>query len=220
VRVKLGPLGSEVGDLRDRVGRAEELLDALPRMALVNVARVLERSSTALVIGPPRAAGEAGRELAAVDIESLFPADIGADGSQLRPDLRARTEELLGSALASLVNPAPPILVLLHGEDARFAPEFSRFALVFERLRLRGIDVVEWPVWRDKEQPNISRINPRGDRPVVFATLYTIPNTPQDAARFVNLARVVEQLAADGRAMLVSVNPTTMPAIGQIRAGR
>jgi len=218
VRDRLKPLSAEVNAVRDRLARVEAGMGDLPRMPLVNVARVLERSSAVLVIGPPPEAGVAGagRDLAAVDIDALFPArNAGSDVPQTRIDMRAKTEEVIGSAIASLVNPAPPILILLHGEDARFAPDFARFVEVFERLRLRGIDVVEWPVWIDKDLPSLTKINPKGDRPVVFATIYTIPSTPQDAARYVTLARTVEQLASAGKPMLISLNPSTMPAIGQ-----
>lgn len=213
VRDRLRPVVVELGWVRDRLARVEDIIRALPRPALVNVARVLERSSAAMVVGPP--AGEGGRDLAAVDIDALFPANLGQGHDQPRIDLRARTEEVIGSALGSLVNPAPPIVVLLHGENARFAPEFLRFQQVFERLRLRGMDIVEWPVWLDKELPPLTGLDPRGERPVVFVTIYTVPSTPEDAARYVNLTRAVELLVEAGRPLLMSANPSAMPAIGQ-----
>lgn len=215
LRDRLKPLGPELLNVRDRLARVEQAIEELPRLRLVNVARALERSTTALVIGPP-SKGADGRDLAAVDIDALFPPRTAADNAgTTHLDLRARTEELIGSALASLVNPAPPILVLMHGEDKRFAPEFTLFSQVFQRLHLRGIDIVEWPVWLDKQLPSLAKINPRGDRPVVFATIYTIPDKPQDAARYIALTHAIEQLAGAGKPLLLSVNPSTMPAIGQ-----
>lgn len=215
LRDRLKPLGPELLNARDRLARVEQAIEELPRLRLVNVARALERSTTALVIGPP-SPGADGRDLAAVDIDALFPPRTAADNAGTpHLDLRARTEELIGSALASLVNPAPPILVLMHGEDKRFAPEFTLFSQVFQRLHLRGIDIVEWPVWLDKQLPSLAKINPRGDRPVVFATIYTIPDKPQDAARYIALSHAIEQLAGAGKPLLLSVNPSTMPAIGQ-----
>ena len=229
MRDLIKPLPRVIGDTRTRIARLEELISGVTNpdgvrgaaagSSLINVARVLERSSAALVIGPPVAAGSPGRDLAAVDIDALFPARLAdEDAAAPRLDLRARTEELIGSAIGSLVNPAPPIMVVLHGENGRMAPEFSRFVTVFERLKLRGIDIVEWPVWLDREMPPLTAINPRGDRPVVYATLYTIPSTPEDAARFVQLTSTVNRLAGEGAAMLISVNPSAMPAIGQTDA--
>lgn len=229
LRDLLKPLPRVIGDARTRLARLEELISGVTNLdgvrgaaassSLINVARVLERSSAALVIGPPVPTGAPGRDLAAVDIEALFPARLADDdASATRLDLRARTEELIGSAIGSLVNPAPPIMVVMHGENGRMAPEFSRFVTVFERLKLRGIDIVEWPVWLDKEMPPLTAINPRGDRPIVYATLYTVPNAPEDAARFVQLTSVVNQLADAGAPMLISVNPSAMPAIGQTDA--
>lgn len=212
LRDRLKPIGPELLKVRDRLARVEQSIQELPRLQLVNVARALERSTAALVIGPPNPAG---RDLAAVDTDALFPPRTTDDASQPRLDLRARTEEVIGSALASLVNPAPPILVLMHGEDKRFAPDFTLFTQVFQRLHLRGMDIVEWPVWLDKELPSLAKINPKGDRPVVFATIYTIPDKPQDAARYITLTHAIEQLAAAGKPLLLSVNPSTMPAIGQ-----
>ncbi len=215
LRDRLKPVGPELLAARDLLARVEQAIKELPQLRLVNVARALERSTTALVIGPPSPDGQ-GRDLAAVDIDALFPPRTAADATPTpHLDLRARTEELIGSALASLVNPAPPILVLMHGEDKRFAPEFTLFSQVFQRLHLRGIDIVEWPVWLDKQLPPLAKIDPKGDRPVVYATIYTIPDKPQDAARYITLTHAIEQLAGAGKPLLLSVNPSAMPAIGQ-----
>jgi hypothetical protein len=215
IRDRLKPLGPALLKVRDGLARVEASITSLPRLPLVNVARVLERSSAALVIGPPAGADSLGRDLAAVDIDALFPPRTDDGANQPRLDLRARTEEVIGSAIASLVNPAPPIVVLLHGENTRFAPEFTKFAQVFDRLHLRGMDIFEWPVWLDKELPSLTKLNPKGDRPVVFVTIYTVPNAPEDAARYINLTHAIEQLVAAGRPVLLSVNPSSMPAIGQ-----
>lgn len=223
IKDRLRPIGPELGEVRDRLARVEGRLSALPRPPVISVARVLERSSAAMVVGPPGAgpgAGDRGRNVAGVDIDSLFPAQLGEDVAATRIDLRARTEELIASALASLVNPAPPIVMLMHGENARLAPDFSRFAGVFERLRLRGIDVVEWATALDKNEPSVAKLaRSTGEagpaRPIVYAALYTVPETPEDAARFVALSRVLENLIAEGKPLLLSISPSTLPAIGQ-----
>lgn len=215
VRDRLRPVPQSITALRDSLLRAQQAIDDLPKPPIVTVSRVLERSSAAIAIGDPKPAGQPGRTLAAVDIETLFPPRNTGPSAGPSIDMRAKTEELIGSALSSLTDAAGPVVVLMHSEPARLAPGFDRFSATFERLRNRGIDVVEWPVSLDPQLVSLAALNPTGKRPVVYATLYTLPGTADAAERIAKFSRVVEGLVKKGEPVLMSLNPSTLPSIGQ-----
>lgn len=216
---RLRPAVGEAPRIKDRAARLLAVLERQPKLSIVTVARVLERSSAAIVVGPSRTSqpGQpAPRTLTAVDIDSLFPPlTAGGDAGSLSIDLRARTENLLGSALASLSDTLAPIVVLTHAEGARFSPGFDRFVELATRLRMRGIDLAEWATALDDGPPDLGAINPGGKRPVVYAVLYTPGPSVEAATRLARLARVVENLYGTGKPLLFSVTPSTLPAIGQ-----
>lgn len=212
VKEDLRPPASNLPRLKDQASRLLANLDSLPNVPLVSVARVLERSSAAVVMGPP---GAGGRSVAAIDIDSLFPpASPAADQPTTQVDLRARTEDLLGSALATLIEPPGPIVVLAHNEPATLAPGFERISAIVERLRLRNMDVVEWATAVEPQPPSIATAPP-GGRPVVYVVFYSMPGTVDGAKRLVGLSRATKALFDSGKSVLLSVTPSTIPALGQ-----
>lgn len=219
VKEALRPAVEIAGSLRRSAGGLLEKTDGLGTLPVVTVARVVEQTSAAMVIGPPKAEGESGRSLAAIDIDSLYPAASagGTEGGEggATIDLRARTEDLLGSALQSLVDSAPPIVVLTHIEPNRFGPGFDRFSALVTRLRLRGIDIAEWAVALEESPPSLKKLDPTGKRPVVYVVLYTTPDTVEGATRLVRMSRAVTELFVTGKPMLMSITPSTLPALGQ-----
>jgi hypothetical protein len=201
-------------ELRDALARAVTALDELPRTPLAGVARTLASRTCAIIVGPP---GSARGGVTSVDVSSLLP-PRGPDGGgveQTRLDLRARTEELLAAGIASLERDDQPVVVIVHGEPMRLSPAFAPFARLVERLSLRGMDVAEWAAAMDEQEPALTAVNPGGRRPVVYATISTAGATPEGAARLVKLARAVRGLVEGGKPVLLSVNPSTLPAIGQ-----
>ncbi|MCC6319921.1 MAG: hypothetical protein IT438_00610 [Phycisphaerales bacterium] len=217
---RLRPAIGEVPRIKDRVAKLLATLERQSKPPIVTVARVLERASAAVVVGPPRSAEpgkKAPRTIAAVDIETLFPplAPGGRETGTISIDLRARTEDLLGSALASLNDATSPIVVLTHAEAVRFSPGYERFVELAARLQMRGIGLAEWAVAFDDGPPDLSGTNPGGVRPVVYVVLYTPGPSVEAAARLAKMSRAVEGLYASGKPILFSATPSTLPAIGQ-----
>lgn len=208
---------------RERLAAVRGVLDDLPRPAILAAARTLERSSAALVVRAGGASGAAAgggggaapAGLTGLDLEALFPARTGAGDTVLRPDTRARTEDLVTAALIQLSGRARPIVVLTHGTNVKLGPEFRLFGGLVQRLKLSGIDVVEWAVAVDAEPPTLTPINPGGTRPVVYAVLPAAADSPETAQRMLKLAGVLRDLTARGESLLVSLNPSTLPSIGQ-----
>lgn len=216
-RQRAAPVSVAVSRLRDELARTVSELADLPKTPLPAVARTLERSSAAIVIGPPGSTGAGGMGVASVDVASVLPqapARAGAETAE-KLDLRSRTEELLAAAIASVARDDAPIVVLMHAAPIRLAPQFKPMELTVDRLRLRGIDVVEWATSLDAEAPPLTAINPGGKRPVVYITISTDASTQESAQRMLKLAAAVRERLEAGKPVLVSVAPSTSPAIGQ-----
>lgn len=211
-RDRARPVAIAAARARDEIGRTLTAIDDLPRTPLTSVAYVLERSSAAIVVGPP---GTRQGGVASIDVASLFPPRPKAGEAPIQVDLRARTEELLTAAIASLSREDAPIVVLMHGEASRLAPQFAPFTALIGRLRLRAMDLVEWPVALDTEPPALTGIDPTGKRPVVYATISTSPATPDGANRATRLAAAIARLIDDRKPVLLSVAPSIYPASGQ-----
>ncbi|MCC6678343.1 MAG: hypothetical protein IT436_14485 [Phycisphaerales bacterium] len=210
------PLVNAINKRRDASAVIRDEVARLPRLDLLRVAEALKSSSAVLVIS-------ASGGLTAIDPAGLFPASLTLDAAGLaRADLRRRAEELLSTALAALTSRARPIVVFMHAEPREFALKSPVFAGLLERLRLRGIDVLEWPVAVQAEPPSLAAVDPERERPVVYASI--APNTsaaasgPGDASgadRAVKLGQALEGLAQKGSAILLSVNPSLLPGYGQ-----
>lgn len=210
------PLLGAIQARRDSAALLRDQAARLPRLDLLRVADALKSSNAVLVIS-----GMGG--LTAIDPAGLFPASLALDAAGLaRADLRRRAEELLSTAMAALTSRARPIVVLMHAEPREFAMKSPVFAALLERLRMRGIDVLEWPVAIREEPPALTSIDPERTRPVAYVSI--APNTSAAAAgpgeasgadRAVKLGRALESLTQKGSAILLSVNPSLLPGYGQ-----
>lgn len=197
--------------IRDAALRAGDTLDRTPPLAILSVARTLEQTSAVLVIGPPD--GPRGG-VTAVDFSSLFPARLPTDERPFQIDQRQRAEELLATAIASVSDDSLPIVVFLHAEEQRFSPKWPFVGQAMERLSLRGVDIAEWPVVLDSQPPDLSAFPNAAKRPVVYMVFPTSPSTPQAAARMGRLATTIEQLVKNGKNVLLSLQPSTLPTTG------
>lgn len=202
---------------RDAMSREAERVAAMPPLDLLRVASVLEHQDGAvLVVGPP------GKGLTAIEFSAVFPPAVLIDsalGSGI--DLRGRAEELFATAIASLIDPARPIVVLVHGERAPVGQDPALFGLAIERLSLRGMDVVEWAAALDERPPALGAYSP-GTRPVVYVCFNTDsgagdPNDPHMSgpARAVKLGRAIHWIVDSGHPLLMSVTPSSLPAVRQ-----
>jgi len=211
-----GPLAAAVGERR---ARSAVVLDGLSRLQKPDVLRivdVLRAGSAAIVVGPENGG------LAAIDVESLLPAAGAPQIAGTRADLRRRTEELLGTALASLMTPDKPIVVLTHGEPRRFMGEVAIVDRLVDRLNFRGIETLEWAAAIEAEPPSVSAIDPNGKRPVVFVVLSPDSSAgegakgePSGSDRAAALAISVNGQLEAGRNVLLSLNPSVLPGYGE-----
>lgn len=223
-RDRAGGLVAGVRDRRAKAAMEGDALARLPKLDILRVASVIQSQSVALVIGPGGGdGGESGKGMNAIPIDRLVPPDAvlsaraagGAGG-----DSRRDAEELLGTALGMLSEPARPIVVFVHGEASRGLVK-AAFGPLVDGLQLRGIDSEEWACVAENEEPSVAAIDPAGSRPVVYAVIGTNSargsggGGPSGVERSQRLGRVLGQLIAEGKPVLVSVFPSTLPAFGQ-----
>lgn len=215
-RDRLKPIAASLRSLRETTDTAADSVSRLQVLPIVAVARTLERTSAALVIGPPRAGSGAGGSIRAIPFEELFPGrrvDAQGTGAPVL-DLRTRAEELISTALVAL-GPAgerAPIVVITHDMPLRLGPAFQPFTALVSRLRLRGMEVLEWPTALDADPPALTKLDPGGKRPVVYVTLPRTVTSAESAVQMKRLADAQNRLVGDGRAVLISMNVSTRPA--------
>ncbi|MEX2218917.1 MAG: hypothetical protein WD749_09175 [Phycisphaerales bacterium] len=203
-------LADEAARLRDQAGIARDALDRLPRLDLPRIASVLRSGSAVLVVGP------AGKGLTAVEFGDILPP--GSPGPSL-VDRGRVAEELLSAAIASLVAPARPIVVLLHAQTRAAVERLPFFDAISQLLAMRGVDILLWPVAESDTPPPTTRLDPQGNRPVVYVVFNTAgftggPTGQTGQERLAKLARAIESLARDGKPLLLSVLPSNAPSYG------
>lgn len=205
--------------LKDRRDKAAVLFDSLRRLKRPDVLRlvdVLRGGSAALLIGP------GGHDLAAIDVEALFPSAEYLDATgTARADLSRRSEELFTTALASLIQPKKPIVMLVHGAPRTFVNTQEYFGQLRQRLALRGIDLVEWALLADPEPPGLGAIDPDGTRPVVYVALSPDASAPAQsrgeltgAQKADRVAQVLDSLLTQGKPLLLNLPPSVLPTYG------
>lgn len=207
---------ARIDAMRDSVATSADDVARLRAPDLLRVARVIQSQDAAIVVGPP----EVG--LTAIDMPALFPPTEVLDQAEgMRTNLGLRAEELISTALSSLTNPVKPIVVLMHGENSRLIDNWQLFGLAVERLRLRGMDVVEWAVALEETRPSLTALDPRGERPVVYvchntyATLLSPGESGQSGRdRAISLGDALARLSSDGERILLSVSPSPLPSLG------
>jgi hypothetical protein len=216
-RLAARPASTLAADIRDRLSVR---LDAVRRLAPLDagrVARALETGETMLVVGPP------GRGISAVDLEALLPGAgvLERAGLSVAGFVGPRAEQLLTSAIGTLANPAPPIVVLTHaeaGEGVLALPVFEGFR---RRLALRGIELLEWNAALEPAPPATTAIDPAGRRPVVYLALSPDSaagggqsGAPTGAQRAGKLGEAIARLLAEDRPVLVCLNPSVATSYG------
>lgn len=195
---------------RDALARAADEVSRLMPPDLLRIGRTIEASSAALIVGP-RESG-----IRAIDMASLIPSsDVIDANSGLRTNVKLRTEELVTAALSSMLDPDRPIVVLIHAESQTLLDKEFLFGMAVNRLRLKGIDVLEWPVALVEEPPSLSSIDPDSKRPVVYVchNTYAVAADRDSGDRAARLGAVLARLADDGAPILMSVNVCVLPSL-------
>ncbi len=214
-------LGASASAVRDRAARASDDLARLRATDPLIVARVLQATRAVLITSP--------RGTLAIEFSAIFPSGAEAD-----PALQGlfAGEELISTALASLSAPVRPVLVFVHAEagrlfDDRGAPSpaaLRAFRRLFERLRFARIDAAEWAVADTPMRPDPALEASGTRRPVIWFILpppsragidpRQAPLIAERQERVRNLGRAVGTLITAGESILLSVDPSDRPAIG------
>jgi hypothetical protein len=203
--------------LRDEAARRTDELERLGTLRLLSIVRAVEAQNAVIVISETDAR--------AVRFDSLFPAQETIDefgGSTA--DIRFVGEDLIATALASLAAETQPALVLAHSLPTRLLDESGlpranesglQIVGLVNRLSLRGIDVVEWPVALSEEAPPAVVRLGAGDRPVVWCIVGVVAVTADAAARSATLFQLVQELVEEGEDLLICASPSTLPGVGE-----
>ncbi len=220
---ELPPLAREAarsaGALRDAAAVAQEGLERLPRIDAIRVARALETGEALLVVGPP------GLGVAAIDLDTLLPSTEVLDRAGLSPAgfIGPRAQELVATALGSLLRPERPIVVFTHGgRPGELFGSGELVAKVVERLARAGTDSIEWAAAEEPAPPALSSLDPAGTRPVVYLVISADSTQGSGEGRLTGAQRA-EQLAAAaqrvidaGMPVLLSLNPSVFPTYGDV----
>lgn len=209
---------------RDAAARSADVLVQLKRSDPLIVARVLEQTNTVLVASA--------RGTIALDFATLFPA-ASAGGTPGSADVLFAGEQMIATALSALTHPVAPIAVFVHAQAASLLDERGEptpaaraaFARLFERMRLTMTTPAEWAVVSRPLRPELSTLDPTGDRPVVWIVLPAPARMAGDAraagahadrtARVRSLAQAVETLITSGEHVLLCVEPSDLPSLGE-----
>lgn len=198
---------------RDAALAAADTMSHVARPDVLRVAKALSEGSACVVVGPP------GTGLMAIEFTQLFPPALRAESAA---DAGRRAEQLVSTAISALNIPLRPIVVLMHGElGTGLVAQKGIVSKVVERLALRGIDVAEWPVISQPQPPALTSLNPKGDRPVVYATIppdssapKPKPMDPTGADRAAKFGAAINAIADAGSPILLSMYPSVLPSYG------
>ncbi len=209
--------------VRDLGSAAFDDLSRLGPLEPLQIARALQVTPAVLIIGPGGTT--------AINLESLFPVFANPNDTASRVQVRFVGEELITTAISTLLLDDPPIVVIVHGETERLLdasgrlvnPNGAGLASLIDRCRLRRMDVVEWPAALDFARPSFTAINPDGKRPLVWF----VPGAPtrlnldrtnglaQRAMRVGHLADALQTLVNARQSIFLAIEPSELPSAGQ-----
>ena len=216
---QLTTMATQLEVARDATLASLGKLRELRRPDLLRVAAALRTGAAALLVGPP--GGDGASSLVALELGQLLPSGAWLDATEAsRGDQRRRVEELVAAALASVLAPSKPIVVFTHAELRAFMDEAPVIDAMRERLGLRGVDFVEWPVVT-QDAPAIAEVDPTLSRPLVYVVI-----SPDSAARSetgamsgtqraAKLAQTITTLRERQSNMLVCLLPSMLPGFGE-----
>jgi hypothetical protein len=214
-RTRARELADMVAPLRDRAARVPIDLDALGRLRILSIAQAIQRTRACLLIGPPATSVQDAQSrptLTAVAMDELLPL-ADQPGAQDQ-DRRFRAEELLTAGLASLTGGPRPLVVFLHGYPLRLSPGFEELRRISGAIFLRGMEVSEWAIALDDQQPALISAARSAKRPIVWICFPFEARSADAAPRVAKLADAMAALAREGEAMMINLQPSTLPGTG------
>lgn len=224
----VAPLATELASqsraTRERGASAFESLARLGPLEPLQIARALQVTPAVLIVAP--------NGTTAINLDSLFPSFADPSDTAGRAAVRFVGEELIATAIATLLLEHAPVLAIVHAEREHLFDDQSRLvspngtplAALVDRCRLRRIDVVEWACAIDLAKPAFADVDPTGRRNIVWF----VPGAPtrlglagadgmaERATRVARLADAVRTLIDARQNMLLAIEPSELPGAGQI----
>ena len=188
-----------------RLSIAADRLKRLPEMEISLISRHLLSGEAAIILSPNRAA--------VVPAGQLFSGLVSGSGERVSFDRRFRGEQLLSSAIRSLVDGLDPVVIFVHDRETTILdkdPQDIDVSGAMAMLEAARMDVLEWAVTRE-EKPLVS-----ADSPACWIIIAPARRTglkPTEGEQ--QLLRVTSRLIAEGESLLVSLYPSLLPRYGQ-----
>ncbi len=199
-------LSRELLPWQDSIARMRESAASLGELDTVRVLELASESECAIIIGPE------GLGVTAIPLEETL-------AMLAQPDTSRIAESMLVRSLVSLDEPVRPVAVFVHAGTSDLLQNStiveSSFQRLLSRLALLGFDIAEWVAARDDHPSMLD------DRDAVYIVLGvdTAAAAPDGGMsgveRAERLGAVVGQLVADGKPVLLSLSPSTVPMLGE-----
>lgn len=197
---------------------AQDRLSRIAAPPLAQIGRQLAAGEAAVIVGPPG--------VVVVPAWQLFPsmATEAAASTGVRNDRRFRGEQVLASAIASMLQPQP-LVVILHAEEKsmlRDSAERNDLVAAAETLRAARIEVEEW-MTTDSTPPSTSpsvrssrSAMERAARPTVYLV---VPPQRRSGVEISPAERVLldrtRRLVDEGKPVLLTLGRSMRPLFRQ-----
>jgi hypothetical protein len=190
-----------------RLATAGDQLAQLPDMELSAIGRQIQEGDAAIILGPKRAAVIPGRQ--------LFPPTNPREMSTgvVRFDHRFRGEQVISSAIRSMLVERMPKIVFVHAEPEPMLRKRARQIDLFGAasvLEASRYEVEEWNVATGKRP--VRELN----QPMVWIVVSPPQRqTLQPSKEELLLQDATANLIEEGESVLLSVNPSMLPKLRQ-----
>jgi hypothetical protein len=217
IAARVASLAERFSAERDRFGVAADGLSRVRAPASLRLARALSQNAGAILLPPAGAKAEP----MALPLDELFPEQERVIRAGAKADNRRRVEEQVTAALAATLQPSRPIAVFTHAEEQLYVADAPFLEKLRDHLSMRGVDSVEWSVLLESEATQLTRLDPSGQRPVVYVVLPPDSTATARASegrggieRSQRLGAALDKLLASGKNVLLSVNPSIQRTYG------
>lgn len=203
--IQAAALGEDCLVEGSRLSIAADRLKRLPEMELSLISRHLQSGEAAIILSPDRAA--------VVPAGQLFSGMVTGSSERVTFDRRFRGEQLLSSAIRSLVDGLDPVVIFVHDRETSILQkdpqdiDVSGAAAMLEAARM---EVLEWSV-SSEGKPRVSPDSPSCW--IIIAPARRTGLKPSEGEQ--ELLRVTSDLIAEGESILLSLYPSLLPRYGQ-----
>ena len=186
-----------------KLAKSDDTLRRLGRLEFGELAMQLTEGQGAILMSPTRAM--------MISAKLLFP--TGRSSSGIAQDQRFRGEQIISSALRSLIAEEVPQVVFVHAEEQSLlikSKEGADIAAVQGLLESSRFRVLEW-IPADSARPSLD------DGPVVYVVIPPSSRAGLEISqREQSLIDAVTGLLAGNESVMLNVQPSLLPRYGQV----